>query len=172
MKSNDPPPRQRQEHVGKDLLDDAVAPEVGDELCRRGDGEVPLQIHLPVLAAPLRQVQPGHARPAVGRDGRQRARRRVSKPSPGATCAVADSGFPGGVGSAESPAACSSGHWRPNCAASAVSSKESNKTLHPADTRRERWDSPSSLPAPCCALGSLLGHLTPAATPQRKTAFG
>lgn len=71
MKSNDPPPGQRQGCTGKDLLNDTVAPEAGDELCRRGDGEVPLQIHLPVLAALLCQVQPGHARPAAGRDGRQ-----------------------------------------------------------------------------------------------------
>lgn len=109
VKSNEPPPRQRQRRVGTDLLDDSGAPEAGDKLCWRGDGEVPLQIHLPVLSAPLGQVQSGHARPVVGHDSRQRARSPVSKPLAGATC-CRWLGLPGRVGSAGSPAAHSGGH--------------------------------------------------------------
>ena len=45
------------------LLDDPVAAEAGHELCRRGHGEVPLQIHLLVFTSLLHQVEAGHARP-------------------------------------------------------------------------------------------------------------
>lgn len=45
------------------FLDGAVAPKPGDELGRRGHGEVPLKIHLSVLASFFYQVKTRHARP-------------------------------------------------------------------------------------------------------------
>lgn len=114
------PPEQGQGRTGKDLLDDAVAPEAGDELRGRGDGEVPLQVHLPVLAAPLRQVQPGHAGSAAGRDGRQRAKPRQARRCP--------RGLPRGsaLRGARQPAAA-----QPRLCPNAAPSEGSDKPLRP-----------------------------------------
>lgn len=170
MKSNNPPPRQRQGCMGKTFSMTRLPPKrvtnsAGEAtvksrcrsifLCSR-----PLFARCSPDMLGLRQDVMAISKPAVARANLHRAR----------LVLLLDLASLG-VGSAESPAACSSGHWRPDGAPSTVSSKESNKTLHPAGTHREHWDSPSSLPDPCHALGSLQGHLTLAVTPQRKSTF-
>lgn len=152
--------------MGSHLLDDTVPPEAGDEFGGRGDGEVPLQIHLPVLTAALRQVQPGHARPATGRERHQQ--RVTSQPG------VLERLLPAPAAWEESVLWAAGGLAR--------ASEDPDKTLPPprfpllkaksqpsaADPAGNTKKALSVLPAPHHPMGSLQGCLAPAAKLQRK----